>query len=81
MTADEFRAGLVELGFAGPDAPTGQTAFAAWLTLLGHPAEHIARNVRRWAHSGPPGEIDVIFALIRQRPSQRRSGLPHSEPA
>ena len=71
MTADEFRAGLIDLGFATSQSPTGQRPFALWLTAHGHPSQHVDRNVRRWAEQGPPGEIDVLFAVLRNQARRR----------
>lgn len=60
MTADQFRAALAGLGMT-------QAGFARFLAAHGHPARDVARNVRRWAQVGPPGEVVVILALLRER--------------
>lgn len=59
MTAQAFRDALAALGYS-------QAAFARLLTEQGHPARDVARSVRRWAEIGPPGEVVVILALLRQ---------------
>jgi uncharacterized protein YdcH (DUF465 family) len=58
MTAEEFRAELASMKVT-------QASFARILKLYGHPAEDVARSVRRWAQNGPPGEVVVILALLR----------------
>lgn len=63
MTPAEFRAALADLGMT-------QAAFARVLAAHGHPARDVARSVRRWAEIGPPGEVVVILALLRERPAQ-----------
>jgi hypothetical protein len=60
MTADQFRAALAGLGLT-------QAGFARFLTAQGHPSRDVARSVRRWAQVGPPGEVVVILALLRER--------------
>ncbi len=60
MTADAFRAALAGLGLT-------QAGFARLLAAHGHPARDVARSVRRWAEIGPPGEVVVILALLRER--------------
>jgi hypothetical protein len=60
MTPDAFRAALAGLGMT-------QAGFARILAAHGHPARDVARSVRRWAQVGPPGEVVVILALLRER--------------
>ena len=60
MTAPDFRAALAAMGYT-------QAAFARLLAAHGHPASDVARSVRRWAQIGPPGEVVVILALLRER--------------
>ncbi|WP_368417163.1 hypothetical protein [Falsiroseomonas sp.] len=57
MTADQFRAALEALGLR-------QASFARLLAAHGHPAQDVARSVRRWAQIGPPGEVVVILSLL-----------------
>lgn len=60
MTPSEFRAALAGLGLT-------QAGFARILAEHGHPARDVARSVRRWAEIGPPGEVVVILALLRDQ--------------
>lgn len=60
MTAAEFRASLAGLGMT-------QAGFARLLAQHGHPARDVARSVRRWAEIGPPGEVVVILAMLREQ--------------
>lgn len=60
MTASEFRAALAGLGLT-------QAGFARLLAAHGHPARDVARSVRRWAEIGPPGEVVVILAMLREQ--------------
>jgi hypothetical protein len=60
VSADQFRAALAGLGMT-------QAGFARLLASRGHPAQDVARSVRRWAEIGPPGEVVVILTLLRER--------------
>ena len=59
MTPTAFREALASLGHT-------QASFARLLAAHGHSARDVARSVRRWAQNGPPGEVVVILALLRQ---------------
>lgn len=58
MTADEFRAALLDLSLS-------QNAFARVLVDMGHPAKDVARSVRRFAKNGAPSEIAVILNIMK----------------
>lgn len=69
MRPETFRAELADLGMT-------QAAFARFLAEHGHPARDVARSVRRWAEIGPPGEVVVVLALLREtldRPTPRHT--------
>ncbi len=68
MSPQAFRDALAALGLS-------QAAFGRLLVAHGHPARDVARSVRRWAEIGPPGEVVVILALLRDASEERKAVL------